>query len=87
MEIPDINFVLRSKIRIQVLKILNKEGPRTTSVLSKKIKSDIANTKRIIISLQDKEIIKCLNPEDFHFKQYEITLKGKNILEEIQSFS
>ena len=86
MEIIDVSFLLRGKNRVRILEALNAE-PKTNSYLSRELKISISNVRPILRELTAKGFIKCRNPEDFHYKLYEITAKGKTNLEKIQELN
>jgi DNA-binding MarR family transcriptional regulator len=79
-EASDLAFVLRAKNRIKILEIL-----KNNKLISKQIeektgmyKSHVSRTLKELIS---KDLVKCINPEDRNFRFYEITQKGKKVLD------
>lgn len=73
-------FFARSKIRLQVLKKLG-EKPQIASFLSHDLNKHREVISRVFKDLQDFKLAKCKNPESPHFRFYEITKKGKEVLE------
>lgn len=80
--IEDITFVLRGKIRKQVMFKLDK--PRTPNQLAKEINTHLPTISRAIKALLDKKLVKCLNPNDANYKLYALTDLGRFTLEEIK---
>ena len=44
-----------------------------------------SHTARTLKELSEKDLIKCLNPEDRAFKFYKITSLGRKVLEEVDN--
>jgi DNA-binding MarR family transcriptional regulator len=79
-EASDLAFVLRAKNRVKILETL-----KNNKLISKQIeektgiyKSHVSRTLKELIS---KDLVKCINPEDRNFRFYEITQKGKKVLD------
>ncbi|MBS3070675.1 hypothetical protein J4407_00020 [Candidatus Pacearchaeota archaeon] len=75
-------FFARSKLRLEVLKELNKK-PQIASFLAHKLTKHREVISRIFLDLQEQGLSKCKNPESPHFRYYKITRKGKKVLKEI----
>jgi len=75
-------FFARSKLRLEVLKELDKK-PQIASFLAHELKKHREVISRIFLDLQEQGLAKCKNPESPHFRYYKITAKGKNILKDI----
>ena len=75
-------FFARSKLRLEVLKELDKKL-QIASFLAQKLKKHREVISRIFLDLQEQGLAKCSNPESPHFRYYKITKKGKNVLKEI----
>lgn len=75
-------FFARSKLRLEVLKELNKKN-QIASFLSHKLKKHREVISRIFLDLKEQELAECKNPNSPHFRYYKITKKGKKILKEI----
>lgn len=80
----DIIYLHRNKIKTKVLENLNK--PKTPTQLSKDLKLHRASISRILLELEDKGFVKCLNPEDITARFYDITDKGKKLLKRYKGF-
>ncbi len=75
-------FLARSKLRLEVLKELNKK-PQIASFLAQRMKKHREVISRIFLDLQGKGLAKCKNPQSPSFRYYNITKKGKNALKDI----
>ena len=75
-------FFARSKLRLEVLKELNKK-PQIASFLASRLKKHREVISRIFLDLKEMGLAECSNPESPHFRYYEITKKGRDILEEL----
>ena len=78
----DVSFILASKCREDVLKML--ENPKTPSGISKEIKINKTHISRALKELRDKKIIVCLTPNSNKGKLYIISGYGKKILKKIK---
>lgn len=76
-------FFARSKLRIEILKKL-KIKSQIASFLAHDMKKHREVISRIFLDLQDKGLAKCKNPEDPNFRRYQITQKGKQVLESLE---
>ena len=74
-------FFARSKLRIEILTELDKK-PQIATFLARDLKKHREVISRIFLDLQNKNLAKCTNPKDPHFRYYQITSKGKEILKE-----
>ncbi len=83
MNIDLINFVLRGKRRKDILKLLNKQ-PKTSGLIARELKISITNMPKFLNELVEKKLIIIENEEQYHYKLYKISEKGKEILEEIE---
>lgn len=75
-------FFARSKLRLEVLKALG-EKPQIASFLAHKMKKHREVVSRIFLDLQKRGLVKCKNPQVPSFRYYQITKKGKNLLERV----
>ena len=76
-------FFARSKLRLNVLKLL-REKPQIASFLANKMQNHREVISRIFLDLQEIGLAKCKNPESPSFRYYKITKKGRNALEELK---
>ena len=61
-------FFKKGKIRKQVLDSLN--TPKTATEVAKELSLHRSSVSRVLIELEKKGLIKCLNPEDKSFRHY-----------------
>lgn len=76
-----ISYVTRAKIRKLVLTNLKK--PNTPTNLSNELHIHRSAVSRAILELENKNLVKCLNPEDTMGRFYVITDLGRKVLEQI----
>lgn len=77
----DYSFVIRSKPRKRVFDLLDK--PRTPTQLAEELKIDIGFISNILISLINRGLIKCLNPDEKRHRLYIRTDKGNVVAKDI----
>jgi len=75
----DYSFVVRSKHRKRVFEVLNK--PKTPTQLAKELDINLGYVSNIIISLLDRKLINCLNPDEKRHRLYEWSKKGRNLFD------
>lgn len=80
----DISFIIRSKHRKKILNLLDK--PQTPTKIREKTKLHFNSVSRILVELEKKGLVMCLNPTQKLIRFYQITKKGKNLLEKIKKF-
>ena len=78
----NISFVVRSKHRKTMLKLLTK--PRTPTQIKEETKLHFNAVSRSLIELEKKGFIKCLNPNQKLLRFYQITLEGKKLLKKLE---
>lgn len=81
----DISFFVRSKHRKNILNLLN--NPKTPTQIKNETKLHFNSVSRTIIELEKKGFIKCLTPNQKLARFYQITNKGKKLLEEISKIN
>lgn len=74
-------FLARSRVRLEILKFLDKE-PQIASFLARKIKKHREVISRILLDLQRQKLAVCTNPRAASFRIYKITKKGVKALED-----
>lgn len=74
-------FIARSKLRKDVLYKLNNK-PQVASFLAKELNKHRESISRVFLDLEKNKMAKCKNPKDPNFRFYQITSKGKKILED-----
>ena len=80
-----VTFIRRAKNRKTILKLLS-DQEKTQSELHHKSGMYRTHVRRTILELQDKKLVKCLNPKDRIYKLYKITKIGKEILKKSEKF-
>ena len=75
----DYSIVERSRHRKRVFKILNK--PKTPTQLAKDLDINLGYISNILISLLERNLIVCLNPDEKRHRLYEWSEKGKELFE------
>ena len=72
------SFVIRSGVRLKVLKAL--EQPKIPSQIAKSMKYDVSTISKHLKALEEKSIAKCLTPNVKKGKIYGLTKLGIEIL-------
>ena len=67
-EIKTFIFLKKGKIRKKILETLDE--PKTATEISKELNLHRSSVSRILIGLNKKGLIKCINPEDNNFRHY-----------------
>ena len=75
------SFVIRGKYRKMILLALDIE--RTPSEISKITQIHLSHVSRSLSELNQKRLIKCLNPEDHIGKVFRISKIGKELINQI----
>jgi len=78
----DYSFVIRSEHRKRVFGALSK--PKTPTQLAKELGMDLGYTSNLIISLLDRKLVECLNPEEKRHRLYRRNKKGEKLFEEMK---
>jgi DNA-binding MarR family transcriptional regulator len=78
-----ISFVARAKRRKETLNLLSKNTQLSQPEIMRALNPYKSYNSTTIKELSQKDLIKCINPEDRSFKFYKITKKGRNILREV----
>ena len=78
-----ITFVKRAKNRMKILQLL-KDKEKTQAELHHESGLYRTHVRRSLIELEDKKLVKCLNPKDRIYKLYKITKTGKEVLNKIK---
>ena len=74
----DVGYVKRSKNRTKALTLLS--SPFMPSELAKKMKISLTHASKIIRELHSRKLIECLNDKLRMGRIYQITEKGKRVL-------
>ena len=79
----DYSFIVRSEHRKSVFDALNK--PKTPTQLAKELNIDLGYISNILISLMDRKLIHCLNPEEKRHRLYKRSKKGEELFRDIKN--
>ena len=78
-----ITFVKRAKNRMKILQLL-KDKEKTQAGLHHESGLYRTHVRRSLMELEEKKLVKCLNPKDRIYKIYKITKQGKEVLNKIK---
>ena len=81
--ISDVAYLTRSEKKKQILQILEK--PKTPTQISKLLKMHRSSASKILLQMEKKQFVKCLNQEDRMARYYQATEKGLNTLKELEN--
>jgi len=79
----DYSFIVRSEHRKRVFEVLDK--PKTPTQLAKDLNIDLGYISNILISLIERELIECLNPEEKRHRLYVRNKKGEDLFSDLSS--
>lgn len=79
----DYSFVIRSKHRKKMFLALSES--KTPTELSKELGLNLGYISNIIISLLNRRLIECLNPEEKRHRLYRRSKKGEGLIKEIKN--
>ena len=77
-----ITFIQRAKNRKTILLLLA-QGEKTQAQLHHESQLYRTHVRRTLLELQQKKLVKCLNPKDRIYKLYNLTKLGEEVLEQI----
>lgn len=77
-----MSYIVRGKVRLSILKILDK--PMTPTKIAELLKNHRSTISRSLLGMEKKGIIKCLTPREKTGRLYILTAKGKRILNNIK---
>ena len=77
----DYSFIIRSENRKKVFLALSK--PKTPTEISKEVELNLGYISNIIISLIERKLIECLNPEEKRHRLYRRSKKGEKLVGDI----
>ena len=80
--IRDVAYLSRSRKKREILKILDK--PKTPTQISKLLKISRSSASQMLLAMEKKGFVKCLNPEDRMARYYQATEKGLKVLGELR---
>ncbi|MBI2547613.1 MAG: hypothetical protein HYW23_04180 [Candidatus Aenigmarchaeota archaeon] len=80
----DVSFVLGSPLAKKILIVINEsKEPIAPVQISKLTKIQRTNVSKKLIPLVEKKLVICVNPESRKWRFYEITPKGREVLEKL----
>jgi len=79
----DYSFVVRSVHRKRVFESLDK--PKTPTQLAQELSINLGYMSNILISLIDRKLIQCLNPDEKRHRLYERNKKGEILFKDMQN--
>lgn len=82
MKWEEISWILRGKIKKEVLLALDK--PKTATSLSKELDTHRSTISDILIQMEKNKIIECLDPKQPYNRFYKRLKKGDEIVKEIE---
>lgn len=77
-----VTFIKRAKNRKTILNLLS-DHEKTQAELHHECKIYRTHVRRTLLELQEKKLVKCLNPKDRIYKLYKLTRLGKETLTKI----
>ena len=80
--ISDVAYLTRSEKKKQILQLLDK--PKTPTQISKLLKMHRSSASKILLQMEKKQFVKCLNPSDKMARYYQATEKGLKVLKELE---
>ncbi len=78
----ELKYVLSGNLRRKVL--TNLLIPNTPTQLAKKLKGDRSSVSRVLLYLQEKGLVKCINDKDRVGRIYTLTDKGKKVYDVLE---
>ncbi len=73
----DYSFIVRSEHRKKVFEALDE--PKTPTQLASDLGMNIGHVSNMIISLLERNLVVCLNPDEKRHRLYERSEKGKDL--------
>ena len=80
--IRDVAYLSRSRKKKEILKILDK--PKTPTQIGKLLKISRSSASQMLLAMEKKKFVKCLNPDDKMVRYYQATEKGLRVLKELE---
>ncbi len=81
--IQDVAYLSRSRKKKEILKILDK--PKTPTQVGKLLKISRSSTSQMLLAMEKRQFVKCLNPTDKMARYYQATEKGLKALKELEN--
>lgn len=71
-------FIKKGKLRREILE--KSREPKTATEISKETGKHRSSISRILLSLEKRGLVKCVNPDDDRYRHYQITNRGRRII-------
>lgn len=81
MKWDEISWVLRGSLKQKVITSLDR--PKTATILSKEIKTHRSTISAILIEMNKRGIVLCLDNKQPYNRFYQLTKKGKELKQEV----
>lgn len=78
----ELGFVLGSKYRVAVVKVLQK-GHQTPLAISQETQKGMSHVSRALRELADKGVVECMNPKSVKGRIYRLTKLGETLANEL----
>ncbi len=78
----DVSWIIRGRLKKRIIAVMN--SPKTATMLSKELKTHRSTISGILLEMEKKKILKCLDPKQPYSRFYEITSYGKKIIREVK---
>jgi predicted transcriptional regulator len=78
-----ISFIMRAKRRKAILLSL-RDNPKIPKDIATECQVSISNVSNTLPELVEKGLVICKNPEDHYFKYYELTKKGRDLIQKLK---
>ena len=72
----------RSRKKREIIKILDK--PKTPTQIGKSLKISRSSASQMLLAMEKKKFVKCLNQSDRMARYYQATEKGLKVLKELE---
>lgn len=81
MQSNDVAYVRRGWVRERVIKSLRE--PKYAAVIAQELKTHRSTISEILLDLEQHGLVHCCNPEKPHTRVYELTDKGRYVLDHL----
>lgn len=79
MNWKEVSFVLRGRVRLNVLKSL--DNPKTATIIAKELSTHRSTVSRILGILEANHLVNCLDENEPYNRYYQRTKKGEQVFE------
>ncbi len=81
--ISEVSYLSRNRKKREILKILDK--PKTPTQIGKLLNISRSSASQMLLAMEEKKYVKCLNPKDRMARYYQATDKGLKTLKELEN--